>query len=119
MNNKALGTQFEKRVCKLFADNGYWVHFISPDNTGAQPFDIIAVKDGAVTVGDCKTSAYKVFPISRLEDNQIMAFEKWMANGNGTPYIIIQYRDEIYFVPYTTLKIKKKVNILEEGWHVL
>lgn len=119
MNNKALGMQFEKRICELFAKNGYWVHFISPDNRGAQPFDIIAVKNGYAIVGDCKTSAYKVFPMSRLEDNQIMAFEKWMACGNTTPYIIIQYRDDVYFVPYTTLKIKNKIDITEEAWHVL
>ena len=46
MNNKIIGTAFEKEMCELLANRGYWVHFITPDNRGAQPFDIIAVKDG-------------------------------------------------------------------------
>ena len=47
MNNKKHGTDFEKRVVAKLAKAGdVWVHFLSPDERGAQPFDIIAVKDG-------------------------------------------------------------------------
>lgn len=111
MNNKQLGTAFEQEVCKMLADNGWWVHFISPNNAGAQPFDIIAVKNGQALAGDCKTSSTGVFPYSRLEDNQIMAFEKWLACGNSEPMVIIKYQDNVYFVPFQQLKTERKVNL--------
>lgn len=111
MNNKQLGTAFEQEVCKMLADNGWWVHFISPNNAGAQPFDIIAVKNGQALAGDCKTSSTGVFPFSRLEDNQIMAFEKWLACGNSEPMVIIKYQDNVYFVPFQQLKAERKVNL--------
>lgn len=115
MNNKVLGTQFERKICDILSKMGFWVHFISPDNRGAQPFDIIAAKNGRVIAGDCKTSKEKSFPISRLEDNQIMAFEKWMACGNGAPFIFILHDEEIYIMPYTMLKGRTKVNIRESS----
>lgn len=111
MNNKRLGMQFERDVCKMLADKGWWVHFINPDSSGAQPFDIIAVKNGQAMAIDCKTSAKKRFPISRLEENQILAFEKWMACGNLTPQVWVLYEGEIYAVLYTELKEKGTVEL--------
>lgn len=113
MNNKKLGTAFERELCELLATRGYWVHFITPDNRGAQPFDIIAVKDEKAISLDCKTLAErtKSFNFSRLEDNQIFAFEKWLACGNSTPMIAIKWRDEIYVVDYLTLKKKKSIKM--------
>ena len=46
MNNKDIGNQFEREICEILAKNGWWVHFISPNKSGAQPVDIIAVRDG-------------------------------------------------------------------------
>ena len=89
------------------------MHFIAPDNSGAQPFDIIAVKDGVATVGDCKTCKDHIFRISRLEDNQIMAFEKWLACGNIEPLIFVEYKNEIKVIKYTDLKRDGKVNLDE------
>ena len=113
MNNKILGTQYEKKICKLLSAMGYWVHFLSPDNRGAQPFDIIAVKDGKAVVGDCKTSSKKTFPISRLEDNQVMAFDKWLACGNSDPILFVLYDGITYFIPYTILQKEGKVDVTE------
>lgn len=111
MNNKRLGMKFEQDVCKLLNEKGWWVHFISPDASGAQPFDIIAVKDGLALAIDCKTSSRKTFPISRLEDNQIFAFEKWIACGNEMPQVWVLYENEIYAVPYNELKEKGTVEL--------
>lgn len=113
MNNKKLGTAFEREFCKILSDNGYWVHFISPNETGSQPFDIIAVKDGKAYACDCKTSIKYQFSISRLEDNQIFAFEKWMSCGNNEPYVAIKWNDKIVTVPYLELKAKGKVDLRE------
>lgn len=114
MNNKKLGTSFEKRICEIYAQNGYWVHFISPDARGSQPFDIIAVKNGHVTVFDCKTCKDHIFRISRLEDNQIMAFEKWIDCGNGIPWIAVEHDERIYMISYTRLKIEQKIDLDKE-----
>ena len=114
MNNKKLGTAFEKQICNLYSQSGYWVHFISPDSRGSQPFDIIAVKNGKVTVIDCKTCKDHVFRISRLEDNQIMAFEKWLACGNGIPWVAVEHDGNVYMISYTRLKINQKIDLDKE-----
>lgn len=111
MNNKKLGNEFEQEMVNRFAKAGYWVHFLSPDKRGAQPFDIIAARKGQVVVGDCKTSAKKSFSIDRLEDNQILAFDRWMSCGNGAPYIFVKYNGIVYFIPYTVLRANKTIKL--------
>lgn len=110
-NVKKIGTAFEQEFCKALADNGFWVHFITPDRTGSQPFDIIAVRYGIAYVFDCKTCESDTFNISRLEDNQIMSFEKWLKCGNSEPMIAIKHNGRIYYVNYTVLKALKSVKI--------
>lgn len=111
MNNKKLGTQWEKECCDILKKNGYWVHFITPDSRGAQPFDIIAVKNGKAKAIDCKTSVKATFPITRLEQNQIYAFEKWLNCGNEMPEIWVKYNDKFYVLCYRELKEKGKIEL--------
>ena len=111
MNNKRLGSKFERVFCELLAKKGYWVHLIAPASRGAQPFDVIAVKAGNAYAYDCKTSVKQIFPISRLEENQICAFEKWLACGNTVPRIAVLFQDCIYIVNYTILKEEGKVDL--------
>lgn len=113
MNNKKLGTNFEREACKILADNGYWVHFFTPDSRGAQPFDIIAIKDGRAMAIECKTLASnkKYFTIDRLETNQIMAFEKWLDCGNAMPQVWVLHRGVIHMIPYYQLKDAKKIDL--------
>lgn len=113
MNNKKLGTEFEREFCERLAKMGYWVHFITPDVTGSQPFDVIAVGNGEAYAYDCKTSATKWFRISRLEDNQILAFEKWLDCGNHMPHVVVKYNGHVYAVPYLALKLADggKINL--------
>lgn len=114
MNNKKLGTEFEKAMVGYLAKQGYWVHFISPDNRGSQPFDIIAVKNGLALALDCKTCKDKIFRISRLEENQIFAFDKWLACGNANPFIAVEHNDKIIMIDYCELKKKGKINLEEK-----
>lgn len=111
MNNKKIGTQFEQEFCNLLAQHGYWVHFITPDRTGSQPFDVIAVRDGKAYAIDCKTCSKPYFGIDRLEDNQILAFERWLACGNSEPLIAIKHDDEVYICRYVLLNYYKSINI--------
>lgn len=113
MNNKELGTKFENEVVEFLSRIGFWVHFISPDKRGAQPFDIIAVRNGHACAIDCKTCKDKYFRMGRLEVNQIMAFEKWLKCGNSSPLIAVYHNDKIRFIDYVELKEKGKVNIEE------
>jgi Holliday junction resolvase len=115
MNNKKLGTEFEREVVKLLSQKGYWVHFITPDARGSQPFDIIASRNDSPFVIDCKTSATKWFNISRLEDNQIMAFELWLKKGNKYAFVVIKYNGKIYCIPYRMLQGLKRMNLEDFG----
>ena len=110
-NNKAIGTAFEKEMCDKLAHMGYWVHFLVPDSRGAQPFDIIAVKDGIAHAIDCKTCASSTFNISRLEDNQICAFDKWLRCQNTDPIVVVKHKDQVYPIPYTLLKEKRSIKL--------
>ena len=109
LNNKRRGMAFEREFCKFLADRGYWVHFISPAPNGAQPFDVIAVKNGIAYAIDCKTSASDRFSYSRLEQNQVLAFEKWIKCRNTEPMIAVKYADRIYLVFYRVLKLEGAV----------
>ncbi len=111
MTNKKLGTEFERELVDILSQQGYWVHFITPSSSGSQPFDVIASKDNIPIVADCKTSSTKYFNISRLEDNQIMAFELWLNKGNKYAFIFIKYNDRIYRIPYRMLAGLKKLNL--------
>ena len=106
MNNKKLGTDFENEFCDLLAKLGFWVHFITPDKAGSQPFDVIAVKNGKAYAFDCKTSSRKFFKKERLEENQKTAFDKWLRCGNANAYIAVKYEEHIYLLPYADF-IKK------------
>lgn len=122
MNNKKLGTAFEKELCEYLKNNGWWVHFISPDNRGAQPFDIIAVKDGMACAIECKTLADSehVFTIKRLQENQIYAFRHWNKCGNIDPFIFVKWRNKVAVIQYDDLLKHQRVRVEEhisiEDW---
>lgn len=111
-NVKKIGSEFEQELCELLTVNGFWVHFITPDKTGSQPFDIIAVKNNIPIAIDCKTCEADTFNISRLEDNQIMAFGKWLACGNEYAVIFIKHKGRIYFIPYDAIVSVRSEKIL-------
>ena len=116
MNNKKLGAAFEKKICDMLNHDGWWVHFIEPKVSGSQPFDIVAVRNGRAVAIDCKTCASNRFTIDRLEDNQILAFEKWISCGNNEPHVIVEHGEDIYIIPYTYLKENKSIKLEELTW---
>lgn len=109
MNNKEIGTQFERELCDELAKRGFWTHFINPDNSGAQPFDIIAVKNGRAYAIDCKTCEANRFNIKRLEDNQVFAFGRWIECGNINPLIAVKHDDKIIWIDYVALLINRSI----------
>lgn len=111
MNNKKIGTAFEKETCEKLKRAGFWVHFINPDQSGKQPFDIIAVKDGKAYAIDCKTCVDHIFRIGRAEDNQLLAFDKWVRCGNSEPFFLVKYNGWAYIVPREAILAEGKVDL--------
>lgn len=114
MNNKQKGSQFEREFCEILKERGYWVHFIAPSKKGSQPCDVIAVKKGVAYLIDCKTSVLNYFPVSRLELNQIYAYERWLVCGNKNTYVAVKYNDNVYMIDYEILREKGKVALTDE-----
>ena len=114
MNNKRLGTAFEREFCELLAARGFWVHFMSPSASGAQPCDIIACRGNVPFLIDCKTSAEKVFRINRLEYNQRLAFYAFQRAGNHNCWVAVKYREQVYMINYGILDREKKVVLTHE-----
>ena len=78
------GREFEDYVVKELHRAGYWVHRIHPDESGQQPFDVIAVKGNKICAYDAKVvTEGKRFPMKRIEDNQLNAFRLFEKKTNG------------------------------------
>ena len=119
MNNKVLGNNFEQDMCSILAQHGYWVHFITPDARGAQPFDIVCAKNKIPYAIECKTLTFsrRYFTIDRLEDNQILAFKRWTLCGNGEPIIAVKQDEHIVTFRYADLINAKKIDMKEFETH--
>lgn len=113
MNNKQIGTSFEKEFCECLSRCGWWVHFMTPTKGGAQPCDVIACKDGTPFLIDCKTCEDKVFRLSRLETNQRLAFERFIKTGNDKCWIAVKHGDEIHGISYQMLAELGKIELSE------
>lgn len=100
MNNKKLGNEFEREFEQMLRERGFWVHFMSPNSAGAQPCDFIAAKNGKAYLIDCKTCVKKKFPLSRLEENQVNAFVKWLNRGNRNAYVAVKHEGKVYMVDF-------------------
>lgn len=114
MNNKKLGTAFEREFCELLAARGFWVHFMSPSASGAQPCDIIACRNNVPFLIDCKTLADKTFRINRLEDNQRFAFYKFQKSGNYNCFVAVKYQERVYMLNYELLEKFDKLELTDE-----
>ena len=69
------GAAFEAYVCEWFKSHGYWALNIPKNKYGAQPFDVLAIKGGEIWAVDCKVCGEPRLQLSRIEDNQWLAFE--------------------------------------------
>lgn len=113
-SNKKKGTAYEEEVVKLLSHDGYWSHRIEEDKRGAQPFDVIAVKNKIAYAIDCKTLDTKVhiFYMDRMEENQISAFNKWIECGNTNPLVFVKWRGDItYVIDFVTLQAQGKFDM--------
>lgn len=95
-NNKRLGNAFEQHMCELLRRGGFWVHFMSESKLGSQPFDILAASGAYAFAIECKTvrEGAKSFPLSRLEENQRLAFDQWRKKTIFPAFIAIGRPEE-------------------------
>ena len=111
------GQQFEKDFCELLRHMGYWVLNIPRNASGAQPFDVIAVKGKEVFALDCKVCENNRFPLSRIEDNQWLAFNAIETKSEiACAGIAVLYDGEIFLITNDELgnaarSGKKSVNL--------
>lgn len=107
-NNKKVGNSFEKEMAEILANKGYWVTLLTPKtHVGSQPADLIAVKNNKAMLIDCKTCNKYLFPISRIEQNQIEASKKYLKCGNTEYYIAIKYKEYVYAIPIAIIDVTK------------
>lgn len=103
MSNKKIGNDFEKELCEVLAEYGFWVHNFTQNQDG-QPADIIAVKNKKAYLIDCKVcSTKKGFDLSRMEENQDLSMELWKACGNGEGWFALKVEDEIIMIPHLSM----------------
>ena len=119
MNNKVLGSNFEKDFANFLASKNYWVHFIEgASHTGSQPCDIIAIKRDFPELYDCKTLNNKngLFPISRIEENQRLAYERVRECRNPETIfsLAILWNNNLYYIDFDDIDFNKKSIDLKE-----
>lgn len=104
VSNKTAGSRFEKEFAGILADHWFWVHLFQ-DNKNGQPCDVIAAKNGRAYLIDCKDCQSEIFPLSRIEENQINAMILFSMMGNAPGMFAIRFPDrKIYLLPYTKLQ---------------
>lgn len=105
------GRELEFKIVDILKANGCWAHRISPNEAGQQPFDIIAVRGSMSLAYDAKvlSNGYR-FPLSRVEDNQLMSFglfEKASCGCSRVGCLIYVEEDKtIRFLSYRYIKMK-------------
>ncbi len=112
MTNVKSGSKLEILVAGLLQKENFWVHIIEKGKDGSQPADIIVVGDCDAGLIDCKVLSNKTgkFPLSRVEENQHLAYKKWVACGNSERSFgfAIQWNNAIYMVLYSQMDFAQK-----------
>ena len=103
-SNKKSGNAFERQLCDILCDHGFWAHNLAQNSSG-QPADVVAVKNKVSYLIDCKVCSRNKFQLDRIEDNQHCAMEFWQDCGNGVGWFALKLKDEsIWFVSYDILE---------------
>ena len=124
INNKKIGNDFEKDFMDYMSKKGYWVHFFeSKANVGSQPCDILCIKRDFPELYDCKTLASKngLFPLSRVEENQRLAFQRLRKCKNPeTDFALaILWNNDVYFIYLDDIDFtQKSIDLKTKAPHI-
>ena len=94
------GEEFEIIVCNWLKDNGYWALLIPRNKSGAQPFDILAIRNSEIYAVDCKVCSEPRLRLSRIEDNQWLAFESIKKKTSATCGFVWYHEGKTGFIDY-------------------
>lgn len=112
--NKKLGNKFEDLVAREFIKFGFWVHKLN-QNTAGQPADLIAVRYNQALLIECKWCQNNKFALSRVEDNQWLAMERYVRCDNFDPIFVVgqPFGDGIRLsvIPYTKMVRLRDTNV--------
>lgn len=109
MSNKKLGNDFESEFCEILAQHGFWVHNMQ-QNASGQPADVIASRNRVPRLVDCKVCSNNQFSLSRVEENQIMAMERWYKTGNGQGWFALKLTDgSVWMLTLGDMKLASKL----------
>lgn len=90
-DNRSVGGRFEQEFAEFLDQHGFWCHVMQQNKSG-QPADIIAVKGDYHCLIDCKeVSTNKGFVLSRVEENQRLAMQKFLSRGNHGGWFAVKY----------------------------
>lgn len=106
------GLQFEHDFCKWLQNRGYWALNIPRAKTGAQPFDVIAMRGHFVLCADCKvvSSQARRFTLERVEDNQWLAMQS-CRDKTGAFCVFAVFHvitNQLFLIPYIRIEDAKK-----------
>lgn len=102
--NKQQGNRFERELCDMLAEKGFWAHNFQQSKDG-QPADVIAIKDRFHALIDCKlVSTDAGFQFSRFEENQRLSMRLFHQRGGQMCYLALKLPSgEIRFLDTATL----------------
>lgn len=104
--------RFQREICKILSEHGFWAYETINKQSG-QPVDVIAVKSDIGYIIECKVTQTDRFPLSRVEDNQITAIERFNRCKNRESWFAFAFAkhpDEILFV-----RAKKIIELVDSG----
>lgn len=99
------GAEFEKQLSHLFSKLNFYVIYNSKKVEGSQPFDLLVIKNNKAYAYECKTLENKngLFPISRVEHNQLLAYERFRKCNNTNMCLAILWNDNVYYINFDLL----------------
>lgn len=108
------GKKFEDEFCWFLSNNGFYVIYNEKNASGAQPVDVIALKNNEPFMFECKNLENKsgLFPLSRVESNQLHAYKKYTDCGNSKFALAILWNDNVYIIDFYLLQFfDKSINL--------
>ena len=100
------GKKFETKLCEYLSKKGWYVVYMEKGVTGSQPCDIVAIRNNLPLMIECKNLTAKngLFPISRIEQNQLLSYKKFKSCHNSNFILAINWNNEVYLVDFDWLK---------------
>lgn len=104
------GKKFEEELCNFFANRHYYVVYNNKGISGSQPFDILIIRDNVCFAIECKNLENKngIFNIDRIEENQLLAYNRFLECRNHNFILAILWNNNVYFVNFDLLEYYKK-----------